>query len=265
MNTVRRIWWAALISCGLMCTGCIHHIGGANLPTRGWEATPADPAMLKTAVPSRPTLRLFACHSFWYGDHAALWVGSPSGLWAFWDPAGWLADDYKWKDKDDVICRPFDLDFYWRWRSEDYDGLDMLVFEWDISEREARRVHRLLTSGCYTTWTPPGVCCVNVCNFVHTYLPYICAPPPPFHAFPGFFGEQLWSQDPDRVIVYHKCRRTVVYRKSGTKVAPTLPAVPTAALLRDGRPVPVVTAAAHEGLPPPGTLLPMGSIAPLPR
>ena len=183
-----------LLAGALLCGGCVHHLGGAKKPTKGWHQSPVDCTTLHDPRPKRPTLRIFACYSPWYGDHAALWVGSPSGLWAFWDPAGWLADDYKWKDKNDVICRPFDLTFYWRWRTIPYDGLDMLVFEWDISEREARRLHRLLTSGCYPTSTWAGLCCINVSQFLDAHVPYVCAPPPPFSISPGILGDYLWSQ-----------------------------------------------------------------------
>ena len=200
-----------VLALALTCTGCIHHLGGAKKPTKGWEKHPADCAVLTDPRPAKPTLRIFACHSFWYGDHAAIWVGSPSGIWTFWDPAGWYADDKKIPSKADVMCQPFDLQTYWRWRSVDYDGLDMMVFEWDITEAAARRLHYLLTSGCYPTDTWAGLCCFNVCSFIERYLPGICSPPFLFAISPGCLGDMLWSQNPDRVIVFHKGCRTKIW------------------------------------------------------
>ena len=244
---------ALLLALG--CTGCIHHLGGAKKPAHGWDKQPADCATLRDPCPKRATLRIFACHSKWYGDHAAIWVGSPSGLWAFWDPAGWYADEKCIPDKEDVICRPFDLERYWRWRHLTHDGLDMLVFEWDVSEREARRVHRLLTSGCYPTLTWAGLCCVAVCEFISRHIPYVNSPPPPFSIFPGMLGELLWSQKPDRVIVFHKDCPTQIWTP---QAGPRRRRLPTPLASCDAPAAPQMASAA----PAPGSLLRAEDIRP---
>jgi hypothetical protein len=205
-----------LICVVLIVGGCIH----APAPYRPepWEHSPID---LKSVVdrPGNSLLQVIIVYGHWWSHHTALRLLSTDQPVQFWDPGGGYGDDFpeEIRSRDLVRVHPPDLPMYVRY-AWNLGGLEVEVFEWDLTPDEARGLYDILVhrtdghhpAGRFTTATARLFCTVAVSDFLHRFAGNILTVPELFF-LPEHLARVLYTQSPRRVLALRPHEQTVYF------------------------------------------------------
>lgn len=221
-----------LMTAGLV-GGC-HHAG--TIP-HGWRGEPLPPdAFASHPVQSqtpgngddragdgdRGQLQVFICYGKVLSNHCVLRLTAPGKQTLMWDPGGTYGQfDPKYARRHDVLTQnATSVDQWWRYRRDGCLEPVMEVFQWELDPGQANRLHALLLTGedptdPTQTFEPSGAalqCSNKVSEFLMRFAdgrPFV----PHKMFWPHDLGEHLWTQSPDRVMVFKRNGPAYVYRR----------------------------------------------------
>lgn len=169
-------------------------------------------------------------------NHAALRLIAPGKPVIFWDPGGGLGDsdesDEYFSNKGSggqelVIERAFDLVFTapedlerfidYRWQATSDEFIE--IFEFDLEVVRAIQLNKVFLEGAnnshqrekFSTDAVPLMCSVAISDFLQEFMKDRIALPASFF-FPHNLSHQLYTQRPDRVFLFRRGRKPVLYK-----------------------------------------------------
>jgi len=208
-----------------LAAGC-HHGG---LAPAGWTGEPIDPQQITSNEdPSQATLQVVICYGKVFSNHTALRLIAPGRQTLMWDPGGTYsqADPTRARRHDVLTQNAPTIDEWWRYRRDGCLEPVMEVFQWPLEAQQADRLHALLTR--YQDPADPaqsfepdagGLQC---CKKVSEYLMRFADGRPAVKEimfWPHELGEHLWTQSPDRVIIFRRDGPAYVYRQGSASTA----------------------------------------------
>lgn len=165
-----------------------------------------------------------------YCTHTALRLRRANAPPVLWDPAGSYGSigeslpDFATREttikrtNDLIMDKVPNLDSYWQF-SLQMNDVGMEVFEWQISNLAANRLLARLQMGAglipgdqhnFKTETAGFFCSVAVSDFLNRYAKEFI-PIQERYFFPHNLAEQLYQQNPTRVVIYRKGEKKLVY------------------------------------------------------
>jgi hypothetical protein len=221
-----------LLLCGLL-VGC--HRAGTVPP--GWRGEPvaelfttphgygpAEPAGLGNGAPATGTLQVFVCYGVVLSNHTAVRLEAPGLRPLMWDPGGmYKHDDPSRARVHDVLTQnAATVEEWWRYRRDDCIEPIVEMFEWSLKADQARRLHAILLThedprDPSQTFEPDAgglQCSKRVSEFLSRFAdgrPDV----PDRYFWPHNLGEHLWTQSPDRVVVFRRDGDSLAYRRVG--------------------------------------------------
>lgn len=195
-----------LVTSAFGLVGC--HAGRPVTP-EGWHLLPDEGQLAERSAAGR--LQVFICYGAMLSNHAALRIELPKGG-VFWDPAGGFAvGDAAWDRRNDVIWdRLPTVADYWHFREVGCNEPFMEIYEWDLEEQEAQRLHDVIRKGGsritgepneFRTETAGLFCSIAVCKYLQRFAsPFMEVPE--HWLMPHKLGAHLYSQKPSRVWVF---------------------------------------------------------------
>ncbi len=210
----------ALVAVIVLLAGC--NAGGPVIP-KGWISAPADTVLMNTQRDDEPRLQVIICYGLMISHHSDLRVTCPGRRPVFWDPGGdFKENDPAYKRRHDLMYEHSpDVVEWWHYRSKQLDVLGgepfMKVFEWDLTRDDAERLHAELLNGRddageFKTQTMGGFCNVAVCDYLQRFAGQRVDMPGKM-IWPNSLAEHLWTQRPNRVLVFEVKQPTVVYEQ----------------------------------------------------
>lgn len=214
-----------------MTAGC-HHAG--TVPP-GWQGKPliseSLPGPSQTVPDTGPQgngsgppaiLQVVICYGKTLSNHTALRLEAPGVQTLMWDPGGtYKQDDPAYERRYDVLTRNAPtIQQWWLYRRDRCREPVMEVFQWSIIPDQARRLHTILLTR-HDPDDPAQLfepdaggleCCKRVSEFLSRFAddrPAVSTR----YFWPHKLGEHLWTQQPDRVIVYRKEGPNMVYTR----------------------------------------------------
>ncbi len=199
----------------LLSAGCR---SGSTVPD-GWavdvDVSPPAAAWRPEAQIERdrePRLQVFIHYSRTHSTHTTIRVTTPGAPAVFWDPGGAYgrAKPSYGRTHDIILSAPPDLPTWWTYRQRWLNEPFLYVFEWDLEPAQAQAMQKALLDGAangrrsevFQTLRTPGFCVIAVCDFLRTYGPPHISPRLHRNFLPNTLANQLWRQDPDRVLRY---------------------------------------------------------------
>ncbi len=211
-----------------LTAGCV--IGPSPYLPPNWKGETVDAVDHNPGL-SQPRLQVFIMYSGLTSSHSALRILKADGTQTFWDPAGEFArSDYPStydrvppsarprRVRDIIVENPPDLSTFLQWRWEVADT-SVEVFEWHITPQQAERLSRVLLTGKpepeaekqFSSSTWPAFCTVATSEFLERFAD------PEIHLsdwyfFPHSLAKTLYTQSPDRVLVFAPNTHARLYR-----------------------------------------------------
>lgn len=227
---------------GLFTMGCTSH-PRKQIP-QGWYIAPeqvsplmltnhvtehevtSSPDKLTVATLPTPKLQVFICYGWMTSNHACMRIQGPEQHALFWDPGGGYGQH------DDDIPTKYDLlldehaisvEEVWHYRSVGCNEPAMLMFEWPLSQQDARNLRDVLVQGQrqdgqggrFESDAPGGFCSMALSSFLRKFSSH--TPLPRRWFWPHNLAKQLWKYDPARVVLYQRHQQPVVYVASDPK------------------------------------------------
>jgi hypothetical protein len=218
--------------CLVFLTGCTYlpkpHRPTPHLPD-AWSAVAAD----FTTIADRPEqarLQIIIAYGQLVDNHAALRLVGPRRPVLFWDPGGGYnkqtAPHTRWNDI--IVEDPPDLQAYLAFRRTHYDAA-VEVFEWHITAGQADELYDVLRygtdadhpAGRFSSSTAGLFCSTAISDFLRRFAGDIMTVSDTYF-WPNELAQALYTQSPDRVIVFRAADAPVIYRppKSPSAAAP---------------------------------------------
>ena len=194
----------------LTATGCFHR-PSPYMPTE-WPRRPATAASLQVAAES-PRLQIIIGYFDLWPNHTALRLVAPDRPVIFWDPGGGygLKPPKRARIRDVIVDGAPDIATYMPFRWYNNDALTE-IFEWDLSDSEALRLHHVLMAGAgiepdpaiaFDTETPGFFCAAAVSDFLHRFGPPALWVETTTNS-PARLSQSLYGQNPDRVLLFYR-------------------------------------------------------------
>ncbi len=206
----------------VLIPGC--HQAGTVPP--GWRGEPYAFDALDTNNPPAPsagTLQVFICYGKVLSNHTALRLEAPGLNTLMWDPGGtFKQDDPAYARRYDVLTRKnLTVEQWWRYRSESCREPIVQMYEWSLSSGQAKRLHTILItrhdpldrSQVFEPDAGGLECCKRVSEFLDRFADGRPAVPERYF-WPHELGEHLWTQSPDRVVIFRSDGQNMSYRSS---------------------------------------------------
>ena len=206
----------ALAAVAGLVTGC--HIDGPEIP-KGWVAAPAKRLLMDSRRDQDPRLQVIICYGWMMSHHSDLRLTCPQRAPLFWDPGGdFKENDPQYKRMNDLMhVHSPDVLEWWEYRSGQWREPFMKVFEWDLTRREAEQMHTILLQGCvepgeFRTETHGGFCNIAVSGYLQRFAgPRVDVPDAMI--WPDSLARHLWTQQPDRVLVFEGKKKALAYER----------------------------------------------------
>lgn len=220
----RSFWSLGLVAVAVL-TGCLST--AQPNPPRHWHRQ-----ILETAAgleSNGPKLQVIVTYDDVYSTHAALRLAGAEGA-LFWDPAGRYGETgdgtYAARMRrvnDLIVANEPSLEMYWT-ASVNASDTTMEVFEWDLSQQQARRIRKTLLEGStvnggskdFQTKTTKPFCSSAISEFLqmseddpvkleNSYL------------LPHDLARALYRTGPDRVLIFRRGRGATAYTNGSSK------------------------------------------------
>jgi hypothetical protein len=206
---------AALFAVCILAS-CIH-APAPHLPST-WIGTYTDLESI-TNRPAKARLQVIIASGVVMDNHTALRLVTPGQPVVFWDPGGGYgtAPGEDVRRKDLIVVNPPDLETYLPFRWENYDAA-VEIFEWDLEPAYAYKLYQTLTQGTeknhpagrFTTRSMGLMCSIAVSDFLNRFAADIMDVPTTYF-WPHKLARVLYSQSPDRVLVFRRRKQPMVY------------------------------------------------------
>ncbi len=194
----------------LTANGCFHR-PSPYMPA-DWPRLPASAENLAVTAET-PRLQIIIGYFDLWPNHTALRLVAPDRPVVFWDPGGGygVQPPKHVRVRDVIVDRAPDIPTYMPFRWYNNDALTE-IFEWDLPDAEALRMHHVLMAGAgiepdpaidFDTETPGFFCAIAISEFHHRFGP-------PFlwvettTASPARLSRALYGQHPDRVLLFYR-------------------------------------------------------------
>ena len=198
-----------------------------NLPAT-WRSTPIPLAALADS-PGESKLQVMVM--YWSGScsHTAVRILTAERPTLFWDPGGSYGKPdnrlpsyirpAKVTRQDDLITENApDLETYFTFRRA-LGNTGVEVFEWILSKEQAERLHDILLSGSrsgrraeFRSKAAPMFCSNAASRFLHLFAGDVLDVPQKYF-FPHRLARLLYSQSPDRVLLYQPANQTLLHAR----------------------------------------------------
>lgn len=223
--------WLLLLSC-VLAVGCTSHPRKQIPP--GWEVatdevssitlathdtTQAGDASAVATVP-QAKIQVFICYGWMTSNHACMRIDGPDHHTLFWDPGGGYGqhnDDIPTKydlllDQDAITTEQV-----WHYRSVGCNEPAVLMFEWPLTQQEARDLRDVLVEGKrkdghggeFKSDVPGGFCSMALSSYLRRFFSH--TPLSRRWFWPHNLAKQLWQYKPSRVVLYQRKKEPVVY------------------------------------------------------
>ncbi len=216
-----------IVCCWLVLSaGCdylpVPHLPAPHLPDN-WEGSPAD----IDAIADRPDearLQVIIAYGQLVDNHAALRLVGPGRPVMFWDPGGGYnkqtAPHTRWNDI--IVEDPPDLQTYLVFRRSHFDTA-VEIFEWRITEKQANRLYDVLRhgtdsshpAGSFRSETMGLFCSKAISDFLGRFAGDILTISGTYF-WPNELAKAMYTQAPDRVILFRATDVPVIYRSPPT-------------------------------------------------
>lgn len=237
MKRTNAYRWMLAAVAGIAMTGCTStrpnipsdwriaaphtgEISGHHTVTGEVVRRPLNTGVMQVIVAYGPVLQ----------THAAIRLEAGPDRIVHWDPGG----DFGRRDPgfnrvNDVMSgASSSLQRIWHFRRSTCGNDAMLVFEFDQPIRHVAMLQDTLVqsakkpsaSGSFKTMTTPSQCARNICKFLRERSPnqpFV----PKLWLYPHEVGEHMWTQNPDRVILYRLNARPEVFVPPATRTRTT--------------------------------------------
>lgn len=239
----RMTRWLCLLLFVLLAVGCTSH-PRKQIPA-GWYVVPAEPSeqladagnsadtspavsdasvtqtsLTQTNIP-QARLQVFICYGWFTSNHACVRIDGPGKHALFWDPGGGYGQhDEAIPTKHDLLL---DNDAVsqaqlWDYRSIGCNEPAVLMFEWLLSQQQARDLRDVLVNGqrkdgkggSFDSDVPGGFCSMAVSSFLRKYTSEL-TPLPRRWFWPHNLAKHLWKYEPARVLLYQRDEPVIVY------------------------------------------------------
>jgi hypothetical protein len=172
-----------------------------------------------TNRPEKARLQVLIASGVAWDNHTALRLVTLGQPVVFWDPGGGygVAPGNSVRRKDLVVVNPPDLKTYlpFRWKNAD---AAVEIFEWDLEPAYANKLYEILTQGAdknhpagrFTTQSVGLMCSIAVSDFLNRFAIEIMDVPKTYF-LPHKLARELYSQSPDRVLVFRRRKQPIVY------------------------------------------------------
>jgi hypothetical protein len=201
----------------LSVTGCFHR--PSPFMPDDWPRYTAETDIL-AADPEAPRLQIIVGYFDLWPNHTALRLVASDRPVIFWDPGGGYGSTrppYLARTRDLIVDRAPDLPTYLPFRWYNNDAL-IEIFEWQLAEEEALRMHHILMAGAgieadpeidFDTETPGFFCAAAISKFLQRFgAPTIRIEQTT--ASPARLSRNLYRQRPDRVLLFYRRDRPQV-------------------------------------------------------
>lgn len=196
-----------------------------NLPAT-WRSTPV-PLETLADLPDESKLQVLVM--YWPGScsHTAVRLLTAERPVLFWDPGGsYGKPDSRLpshtrparvtRHADLITGNAPDLETYFTFRRA-LGNTGVEIFEWILSTEQAEKLHDILLSGSrsgrraeFRSKAPPMFCSRAASQFLHRFAADILDVPQKYF-FPHRLARVLYSQSPDRVLLYQPANRTLLH------------------------------------------------------
>lgn len=206
----RQVWIGTLWVLALCMGGC--H-GGLRVPADWVQQSVArlDEVQHASALNGEHgRMQVILCFGLVLDNHSVLRLECPGREPLFWDPGGIYGEG------DERVGRRLDVlrhgaptaEQWWEFRRDGFAEYFHLVYEWELSRASAEAKYAALTpdsvpSGTFNPDAGGGACCRALCRFLQLHAADEMTVPR-IWTFPHKLGEHLWTQRPDRVIVFDR-------------------------------------------------------------
>ncbi len=208
MKAMRRVILPLLLCIFSFAAGC-HNAGVAP---QGWTGSPyIDEA--EYSLNDSGKLQVFICYGVIFSNHTALRLETPERPTLMWDPGGtFKQDDPEYARKYDVLTRNApSVEQWWYYRGKMCNEPTMHMYEWSIDAEQADRLRTILLTRydpldeTQEFWPDANglACCRRVSQFLMRFAdgrPDVNE----IYFWPHKLGEHLWTQHPDRVVIFKK-------------------------------------------------------------
>lgn len=231
--------------CLVLLIGCAYlpkpHLPAPHLPD-SWTATAVDYHDIADR-PNKARLQIIIAYGQLVDNHAALRLVCPGRPVLFWDPGGGYnaqtAPHTRWNDI--IIEDPPDLQTYLAFRRTHFDTA-VEIFEWRISVDQAAAMYDVLRhgtdgnhpAGIFRSDTPGLFCSTAISDFLGRFAQDTMTLSEKYF-WPNELAKALYTQAPDRVIVFRSANTPVVYRPPPAKLqvsSPPTDSTPSTAISR---------------------------------
>ena len=188
---------------------------------KGWVGQPIDSDQAGSDDPNnRGRLQVLIHYGYMYSNHSTMRLTCPDRPVLFWDPGGTYGDEDPsvGRKRDLLLAKPPTVEQWWAYRTKNCNEPIMAMFEWDLSDELACRLHTTLLSGTDESH-PRGTfhsdiaswdCCVAICDFLIRFADDKLMVPRRW-ILPRNLGRHLWTQSPGRVYIFRAQKPTMVY------------------------------------------------------
>ena len=219
--------------CLVLLSGCAYlpwpHLPAPHLPD-SWTGSAAD----FYAIADRPNearLQVIIAYGQLVDNHAALRLFGPERPVLFWDPGGGYnkqtAPHTRWNDI--IVEDPPNLQTYLAFRRTHFDTA-VEIFEWRITTEQATTLYDVLWNGTdsshpegiFRSETPGLFCSMAISDFLRRFARNIMTITDS-HFWPNDLAQALYTQSPDRVIMFRSADSPVIYRPSPSELQVSSP------------------------------------------
>ena len=196
----------------------------------GWVGRPVDLRQADSDhLDTRGRLQVLIHYGYMYSNHSTLRLTCPGKPVLFWDPGGTYGDEdpSHGRKRDLLFVKPPTVMQWWKYRNKSCNEPIMAVYEWDLPDELARRLHATLLNGTDESH-PQGyfhsdiagwACCVAICDFLMRFADDRLTIPRTW-MLPRNLGRHLWTQSPDRVHIFRAEKPTRVYEYDPSRGRP---------------------------------------------
>ena len=216
-------YWCLIAISVFLVAGCIH-MPAPHLPP-SWNGISVAPASLADN-PNRGRLQIIIAYGPLVENHTALRLVCPERQVIFWDPGGKynLKEAPSTRRDDLIVVDPPDLETYLKFRSRFNDAV-VEIFEWELETAQAVRLYDILKNGTgenhpggyFQTDTDSFFCSSAVSSFLKQFAPDV-ATVSDIYFWPNDLAQVLYTQNPDRVLIFRRRHPPMVYIPSAQTV-----------------------------------------------
>lgn len=174
-------------------------------------------------------MQVFICYGWMTSNHACMRLEGPGKQSLYWDPGGGYGqNDPNIPTKHDLLLDDdaLTVEQLWDYRANGCNEPAMLMFEWNLTQEQARTRRHILIhgqtkndpQGSFDSDAPGGFCSMAVSSYLRRFSSDNISLGRRWF-WPHNLAKQLWRNKPDRVLLFERNKPAVVYVASEKTVA----------------------------------------------